>query len=501
MKLPYLTGLSAAAIATSAVVGTAQEYTDARVAVAMTETISGYNPYADPVVLMGSVWCQVYGCVTRYDFDAGEFIPYLAETVEAVDDLTWEITLPEGLKRHNGEPVLAADIVHSIEYMGTNPASGKSFLVADWESVEAIDDLTVQITTKTPDATVPDNLAGVAVTSKALYDEMGDDMFREAPHGAGPYKLFDVSIGEHMIIERDDAHPMTAPNNPAQIMFRIMPEPEQRVTALANGEVQIAQGVPPQLIPRVNDMPNADIAMTSSVEMMFLAMSPLTPPFDVLEVRQAVAHAINREAIVRAILQDQATILHGPVSEGQIGYDPDFESPFEYSPEKARALLQSVGLEGVEVTLSTPVGRYTADRQIAEAMVPMLEEAGFTVTLDTPEWASLWANVQQGNVPFYYMGRGSMIDPSRALHQYFATGGSPRIGFSDAELDELLGAERSEFDPAERAEKMKLAIRRLVDQAPAAFMWQHQMGWGVSKEITFKPRPADRVDGWEVFVN
>lgn len=501
MKLPVLTGLVAAAIASTTVLAGAQEYTDKRIAIASTETISGYNPYADPVVLMGSVWCQVYGCVTRYDFDKGAYVPFVAESVEAIDELTWEIKLPAGQTRHNGEPVVAADIVHSINYMGTNPASGKSFIVSDWASVEAIDDLTVHITTKTPDATVPDNLAGVQVTSKALFDQYGEDMFREAPYGSGPYKLVEVSIGEHMIIERDDAHPMTAPNNPAQIMFRLMPEPEQRVTALANGEVQIAQSVPPQLIPRVNEMPNADIAMTSSVEMMFLAMSPKTPPFDVLEARQAVAHAINREAIVRAILQGQATILHGPVSEGQIGYDPDFSTPFEYSPEKARALLQSVGLEGVEVTLSTPVGRYTADRQIAEAMVPMLEEAGFTVKLDTPEWATLWANVQQGNVPFYYMGRGSMIDPSRALHQYFATGGSPRIGFGDAELDALLAAERSEFDPEKRAENMQAAIRRLTELAPAAFMWQHQMGWGVSKDITFKPRPADRADGWEIFVN
>ena len=500
MKLSAPLSLSAAALAAVTFSASAEEYTSQRIAIATTETISSHNPYADPVVLMGSVWCQVYGCITRFDFDQGEFVPYLAESVEAIDDLVWEIKLREGLTRHNGEPVVAADIVHSIEYIGTNPGSGKAFLVADWVSVEEIDELTVHITTQTPDATVPDNLAGVQVTSKALYDELGDDMFRQAPYGAGPFKLVEVSIGQHMIIERDDDHYMTQPNNPAQIMYRIMPEPEARVTALANGEVQIAQGVPPQLMQRVRDLPNADIKLTNSVEMMFLAMSPLTHPWDVLEARQAVVHAINREAIVRAILQGQATILHGPVSEGQIGYDPDFVTPFEYNPERARELLQSVGLEGVEVTLSTPVGRYTADRQITEAMVPMLEAAGFTVTLDTPEWATLWANVQQGNVPFYYMGRGSMIDPSRALHQYFATGGSPRIGFSDPELDELLAAERSEFDPELRAERMQAAIRRLVDQAPAAFMWQHQMGWGVSNDIEFTPRPADRADGWDIFI-
>ncbi|MTH61294.1 ABC transporter substrate-binding protein [Paracoccus litorisediminis] len=501
MKKALLSLLATAAISTTAYDASAQTQTDARVAVAITETISGYNPYADPVVLLSNVWCQVYGCVTRYDFDRNEFVPYLAETVQSVDPLTWEIRLPEGAKRHNGEPVLAQDIVHSIDYLGKNPSSGKSYLVAGWSKVEAIDDRTVRITTATPDATVPDNLAGVAVTSKALYDQMGEAMFRDAPFGAGPYKLDEVSIGEHIVISRNDGHPMLSPNNPTQIMYRIMPEPEQRVTALANGEVQIAQSVPPQLMARVADMPNAQIATTNSVEMMFLAMSPKTHPWDRKEARQAVAHAINREAIVRAILQGQADLLNGPVSAGQIGHDPEFTGTYDYNPEKARELLQSAGLEGVEVTLSTPVGRYTADRQITEAMVPMLEAAGFKVTLDTPEWATLWANVQQGKVPFYYMGRGSMIDPSRALHQYFATGGSPRIGFSDPELDTLLAAERAEFDPAARDEKMQAAVRYLVDAAPAAFMWQHKMAWGVSKGISFQPRPADQVNGWEVFVN
>ncbi|WP_029375488.1 ABC transporter substrate-binding protein [Oceanicola sp. S124] len=492
--------LASTAIAAAGSAALAQDFTDKRVAVAITETISGYNPYADPVVLLGSVWCQVYGCITRYDWEAGEFVPFLAESVETLDELTWEITLPEGLTRHNGDPVLAADIVHSIEYLGSNPGSGKSYLVAGWEKVEAIDDRRVHITTATPDATLRDNLAGVAVTSKALFDEMGDDMFRQAPYGAGPYKLSDISIGEHMIIERNDDHPMVQAQNPRQIMFRIMPEPEQRVTALANGEVQIAQLVPPQLRPRVEGLPNARIETTNSVEMMFLGMSPKTHPWEVKEARQAVAHAINREAIVAAILQGQAKLLDGPVSQGQLGFDPDFKSPYDYNPERARELLASVGLEGVEVTLSTPVGRYTADRQITEAMVPMLEEAGFSVTLDTPEWATLWANVQQGNVPFYYMGRGSMIDPSRALHQYFATGGSPRLGFSNAELDALLAAERAEFDPATRAARMQEAIVKLVDEAPAAFMWQHEMAWGVANGVTFNPHPADQVNGWEILV-
>lgn len=490
----------ALALATAMPAAASEDMTDARITVAMTETIAGYNPYGDAVVLIGSLWCKVYGCLTRFDFDEGQFVPYLAESVEAIDETTWHVHLREDWVRHNGDPVLAEDVVHSIDRMQNDPGSVRQFVVDPIESSRAIDDLTVEIVTHEPMATLPDNLSLLTVTSKALHDEHGSDMYREHPYGAGPYRLVEVSAGEHMILERVDDHPMVSPTNPQQIMYRIIAEPEARVTALANDEVQIAQGIPPQLVDRADELDNARIEFANSVEMMFLAMNPSTHPWDVPEARQAVAHAIDREAIVQALLGGQATLLHGAVGEGQFGYDPDFRTPYEHDPDRARELLESADLVGVEIDFYTPVGRYVQDRQIAEAMVPMLEQAGFTVNLQTPEWSTLWSNVQSGGVPFYYMGRGQMLDPSRALHQYFRTDGSPRLDFSDPELDELFDAERQEFDPDRRLERMQEAIAALTEAAPAHFLWLHQLAWGVSEGIDYTPRPADRVDGWDIHV-
>lgn len=477
----------------------AQQMTDTRISVAITETIAGYNPYGDAVVLVGSIWCQVYGCLMRYDFETGRPIPYLAESVEPETDLTWIVKLRPDWTRHNGDPVLAEDVVHSIDRVKNDPASAQGFIVQPIQSVEAVDDLTVRITTNEPIATLRDNLTLIHITSKKQFDELGEQSYRK-PVGAGPYRLADLSIGSHMVLERVDDHPMISPTNPKQMVFRIMAEPEARVTALANGEVQIAQGIPPQLVERVERLPNAHAAFANSVEMMFLAMNPSTAPWDVLEARQAVAHAINREAIVRVLLGGRAALLNGPVGPGQFGYDPDFRTPYDYDPAKARALLESKGLLGVEVDFYTPVGRYTLDRQIAEAMVPMLEEAGFKVRLQTPEWASLWSNVQAGGVPFYYMGRGQMLDPSRALRQYFETGGSPRLDYSNPRLDALLQAERGEFDTEKRYDLMRQAIAEVTQDAPAAFLWLHQMAWGVAEGVDYTPRQADRVDGWDIHI-
>ena len=99
----------------------------------------------------------------------------------------------------------------------------------------------------------------------------------------------------------------------------------------------------------------------------------------------------------------------------------------------------------------------------------MLTAVGIRTKLQTPEWATLWANVQVGKVPFYYMGRGGVVDPSAALSQYFETGGSPRIGYSNPKLDELLSAERQAFDPAKRKKILSSSDERNHRRGAGAF--------------------------------
>ena len=181
--------------------------------------------------------------------------------------------------------------------------------------------------------------------------------------------------------------------------------------------------------------------------MMFLAMMPKRKPWDSKELRQAVAYAIDREAIIKAVLQGQARVLHGPFGPGQYAYDPNLEPKYSYNPEKARALVKQAGYpDGVDVELFTPVGRYINDKQVSEAMVAMLRAVGIRATLKTPEWPTLWTDVQKGRVPFYYMGRGLMISGGPAISQYFETDESPRIGYSNSAVDDLLRQSRAAFD-------------------------------------------------------
>src|SRR5437899_10657911 len=104
---------------------------------------------------------------------------------------------------------------------------------------------------------------------------------------------------------------------------------------------------------------------------MFLSMSPKFKPWDSNLLRQAVCYAIDRDTIIATLLRREAARLDGPIGQGQYGYDPNLQPRYTYNPEKARELVKEAGFpNGVDVDFYTPVGRYTLDKQIAEAIVP-----------------------------------------------------------------------------------------------------------------------------------
>jgi peptide/nickel transport system substrate-binding protein len=344
----------------------------------------------------------------------------------------------------------------------------------------------------------------VIISAKDLYDKHGArDADRRYPWGWGPYKLKELVIGQRIVLEKDSSHPAAHADHPDTLIYTIMREAEQRVTALLNNEIQIAQFIPPHLAERVSQAPNAALVPASSVEIMFLAMSPKHKPWDNVKLRQAVCHAIDRDSIIKNVLKGQAERLDGPIGPGQYGYDPEYAKNnllIAFDQAKARELVKASGYNNEPVYLDTPVGRYINDKEVTEAMIPMLNAVGINARLRTPEWATLWADVQRGRTAFYYMGRGSVVDPSVALSQYFETGGSPRVGISDPKIDQAMATERVTFDPAERKKALNAAFKAIADAAPGCFMWRHHMLYGQSKEIEHKPNPAGRIFGTEIIV-
>ncbi len=467
-----------------------------RLSVGITSNLSTVNPYGDSASHLYGLWGEVYGNLCRYDFKKGGYVGHLAARWETTDKNTWLFYLKKGMKFHDGTEVTAKDVVHSFFRMSEDPESSqKQNSSRKVKSVVAVDDYTVRMITHKPTSSLLSYICGLwAITSKDTYDKYGaKEADKNHPNGAGPYKLKEFVIGNRMVLEKDPTNPFARPDAPDLIIIRKMAEPEQRVTALLNGEIQIAQFIPPHLLTRIEKAKNARLVATSSVEIMFLAMNPGIKPWDNKKLRQAVCYAINREGIIKALLKGQAQILHGPIGPGQYSYDPNLQPRYAYDPAKAKKLVVEAGFpNGVEVDLYTPVGRYVNDKQITQAMVPMLNAVGIKTRLHTPEWVTQWANVRKGKRPFFYQGRGSVIDPGPALSQYFETGVSPRIKYSNDEYDKLMRAERDAFDPKLRIATLRKAMSVLTEDAPACFMWTHTLQYGVANNVIFVPRPDGR---------
>jgi peptide/nickel transport system substrate-binding protein len=477
-----------------------------RVSVGVTETIETHNPYGDSVSLLYGIWSEITGPFCTYNYAKGDFEGRLAESWKVENPTTWLFHLNKNYRFNDGSPVTAHDVVHSLinRVIGDPQSKQKASVAPSVTRAEAVDQFTVRIHTDKPTAPLLSFLCDrLIVTSKAMFDKHGRDVAdRQHMMGGGPYQLKELIPGQRLVLQKrpDHIYAKKNPRAPDEIVYRVMRETEQRVTALLNNEIQIAQFIPPHLRHRVEKNPNLKITPVDSVEIMFLAMQP-KPPFDKKEVRQAVCHAINRDQIIKTLLEGFASRLDGPIGPGQYGYDPDLKPKLNYDPERAKKLLAQAGYpNGVDVELQTPVGRYTLDKQLTEAMIPMLKAAGFRARLLTPEWATLWSNVQKGTVPFYYMGRGSVQDPSAALHQYFRTGQTPRIGFSNAKLDELLDKEQQELDPKRRRQYLSQAMSILTEEAPACFMWRHKLLWGLSNRVEYQPLPDARIYGVDMTV-
>ena len=148
--------------------------------------------------------------------------------------------------------------------------------------------------------------------------------------------------------------------------------------------------------------------------------------------------------------------------------------------------------------MHAPAGRYIKDKELAQALVGQLARVGIRARLNAQDWGIFWPGVNDGKLPFWFGGRGSVIDPSEYLHQYFYTGATKRVGFSDPEVDALLDRERTIFDPAERARALQHAMSEIMKRAPLAFLFAYEDTYGVSNRVDWTPRTDEMVYAWEM---
>ncbi|MDZ7707539.1 MAG: ABC transporter substrate-binding protein [Trueperaceae bacterium] len=407
-----------------------------------------------------------------------ELAPKLATAWEPNDDATsWTFELREGVTFHDGTP-FDADAVkfnfdrwNIVDHPYGFRDQGKNYVPFEWvfgapaseggilDSVHVVDTHTVRFDMTQPTPFLPSLLAAVyfQMNSPAAVMEAGADYGTPGVGsvGTGPFVFDEWREGQQIRVDRNDDYW----NGPAQVetvVFRGIAESTSRLAELQAGSIDIAVDLAPDEFSSVASNPDltAEIA-DSDLNVGYLAMHQANEPFDDLRVRQAIAHAIDREAIVDAFYGGLAVTAEDHIPPGFFGHGMDW--PYDYDPERAMELLAEAGYAGgFETELwYMPVSRpyYPSPQPIAEAMASYLADVGITAELLTEDWTTYLSDYNTGAFPMYMLGwYGDIPDPDNFLNTFFGGTAPDEFGWDAPEVREALNEARQIVDLDQRAE-------------------------------------------------
>lgn len=304
---------------------------------------------------------SLFGRLLDYKPGTTEIVPSLAESYTVSEDgKTFTFKLRPNVKFHNGREVTAEDVVYSfqrtIDPKTKSPGQGFYSNVVGFDElaggktqsltgVKAIDPSTVQITLKQPDASflhiVAINFS--AIVPKEEVAKYGED-FGKHPVGTGPYKFVSWDLGKQLTLERNPAYFEACVPHLDRIVFEVGQEPTVAMLRLERGEVDVlGDGIPPARFVDFSGNPKTKDLVVRGTQMQtgYVAMNTRIEPFNNVKVRQAMNMAINKDKVVQ-IINGRAAVANQVLPPLMPGYDPNYKG-YEYSPEKAKALLAEAG--------------------------------------------------------------------------------------------------------------------------------------------------------------
>ncbi len=452
---------------------------------------SYFNSSREGVVLQRAIWD---GLIYR-DPVTNEYKGNLATSWEWIDDVTLELKLREGVRFHNGEPFNADDVVFTVNFVA-NPENGvKTQRNVSWmESAEKIDEYTVRIHLKAPFPAAIEFLSGpVSMYPDEYYAKVGPTGMGLKPVGTGPYKVVEVEPGQHFVLERYEGYHDGPKGKPSigRIDIRTIPEVNTQLAEMLGGTLDLIWQVPTDQAGKMAQMDQFTVVNESTMRIGYLTMDAAgrtgaDNPFTNLKVRQAVAHAIDRKAIVAALLKGKSQVVSSACFPSQFGCEQDVTS-YDYDPEKARALLAEAGYPD---GFTTEFYAYR-NRDIAEALASYLNAVGIRTEFNMLKYSALRDLRAKSGVPIAFLtwGSYSINDVSAITSQFFKFGALDDA--RDPQVRDWLEGGDTSTDPAKRIEYYSQALKRIADQAYWAPLFSYNTNYVFSKEVAYTPTPDE----------
>ena len=405
--------------------------------------------------------------------------PWLAASWEQPDVLTWVFHLRDGVRFQDGRALTAEDVAYTIESLidgSLVTAKGGSF--ASVARAEAKDQLTVVVHMKRPDAgllfNVSDGLFGVVPKGA------GKD-FGMHPVGTGPFRFVSAVQDKEVIVERNDIYWAGSPKV-KRIRFAVVPDAITSALELKKGSADLASNVITlDMVHALESAPNLKIASSPGSPVVYANFNVNDPTLKDKRVRQAVACAMDRQAIVNAIWRGQARLANTllPAEHWAAANDAEM-AQYPHDVARAQRLLEEAGFhtgkDGVRVQITLKTSTDETTRLMAAVLQQQLRAAGIRLEIRSAEFGTFYADVTKGAFQLYALRWiGSNEDPDIFRYAYgseaFPPKGGNRGRYSNARVDVLLTAAAAETNQRKRRAEYVEVQKILAEELPGIPLW------------------------------
>ncbi len=422
-------------------------------------------------------------------------------------DTQWTFKIREGVVFNNGEALTADDVKYSYDRVSQDSTLVGYTYMKCIVSTEVVDDYTVRVTTDTARPDLPTLLAMASSTilPKDYMEENGIEEYMKSPVTSGRYNLAEWVPDDHYTLVPNPDYYGDDPATWQEVTYRVIPEASTRVSELLAGGVDVIYNVPVNEWTRVGAEGSGTSLVYGDTSQVMLLIVRCTDGWAGSDpkVREAIELAIDKDAICDTLLQGAGVPTRTRVASSVPGFNESLygsENANLYDPDRAKELLAEAGYgdggKQLELTLTSPNGRYLMDAEMAQMIAAYLEAVGIKVNLELVD-STVLANTftSKENKDLMLIGLsdgqydglyalGNNADPSRAEGQ---------TDYFNDELTQLYNSARVEMDETARTEMEQQIQEILAEDRPFIQIAQMSAVFGVSDRVTLSPRTDSQI--------
>jgi len=479
------------------------------------------DPHSQNHATTNAILMHAYEGLTRYNAKY-EVEPALATKWTFISPTQVRFELRKGVKFHDGSPFTADDVIFTLSRI-RQPQGTMQIYVTGIKEIKKIDEHTIDMMLEAPSPILLRNIIDFRIMSKSWaeknkttntqdYKAKEDNYASRNVMGTGPYKITGWQPDQKVTMAANpDWWDKARASNITEVSYLPIKSDPTRVAALLSGDVDLLTDLPTQDVAKLKADPKLKVVEGPEVRTIFFALDQGSDelrgsnikgrnPYKDKRVREALSLAIDREAIKRTIMRGLSIPAAIMVAPGVNGNTPDIDQPPKADIEKARKLLLDAGYaEGFEHQMNCPNNRYVNDEEVCQAVVAMWAKLGLKTRLVATPMAQHSLSFQKFEAPLYMLGWGvATYDAQYTLQAVARTKASGPDGnfnwskLSDAKLDQLIDAMKTEVDVSKRNALIREALLRVRDETLFIPLHHQMRPWAMRSNVETVHRSDDR---------